>query len=398
MIRLVLQRFFIFIFILPLLAVADDSSDFIKPGEVVIKPVLPKMPLISYLLIDANSHKVIAAHNSDKIIEPASLTKMMTAYVVSSAIESGQISLDDKVVVSHKAYKTPGASMFLKQGEYVKINDLMKGLIIASGNDAATVLADYVGGSQEQFVAIMNETASQLGMKNTNFANPTGLPNKNHYSTADDLVKLGQAIERDHPSYFSWYKEKWFKHNGIKQANRNRLLWTDQYVDGIKTGHTDSAGFCLLASSKKGNMKLIAAIMGAKNDHARTRYSASVLNFGYRFFDTKFVNYGKHEIDKLRVYNGSMTNIPVGFRDNFYVTYPKSLGDNLIVKLELDENIHAPIANGQKVGQAKVYIANVEVGKKDVVSLTSTTEGNIVRKVYDSVAFKWKSFVQSWYG
>ena len=253
----------------------------------IIIPSQPKLDVKAFVLIDANSGKVLAQKSPDEKFAPASLTKMMSMYVVSNALENQQINLNDKVLVSKNAWQQQGSRMFIKLGSKVKLSQLVQGTIVASGNDSTMALAEYTAGSESGFVDMMNSAAKQLHLINTHFMNPTGMPNSQHFSSAMDLSIIARHIIEDFPGHYHWYKQKWFSYNKIKQPNRNRLLWRDPYVDGLKTGHTESAGYCLVASAKQKDMRLIAVVLGAKSDMARTTAAKQLFDYGFRFYQTK---------------------------------------------------------------------------------------------------------------
>ncbi|VAX02275.1 D-alanyl-D-alanine carboxypeptidase, partial [hydrothermal vent metagenome] len=249
-------------------------------------PATPKIKAKGYLLIDFNSGRVLAEKKSGQRMEPASLTKMLSAYVIDHELAKGNISLDDEVRISEKAWRMEGSRMFIEVGKKISVEDLLKGVIIQSGNDATVALAEHVAGSEDAFVSLMNQHAAELGMLDSHFVNSTGLPHKDHYTTPRDLAKLAIALIRDYPTHYAWYSQKEFVYNDIKQYNRNRLLWRNKYVDGIKTGHTESAGYCLVASAERDGMRLISVVLGTRNDETRSSESQKLLTYGFRFFET----------------------------------------------------------------------------------------------------------------
>jgi len=288
----------------------------------LITPTPPTLNAKGYILIDVDSGKIIAEKNSNERLPPASLTKMMTLYVISNALRNEQIHLDDMVRISQTAWKTGGSRMFVKEGQQVSIRDLLKGIIVDSGNDACVAMAEHLGGSEEGFAQIMNQQAKDLGMTNTHFTDSTGLPNANLYVSAKDLAILGSALIRDFPTYYHWYKQKWYTYNGIRQPNRNRLLWRDSQVDGIKTGHTNDAGFCLVASAKRDNMRLLSVVLGAPSDSIRADDSERLLNYGFRFFETHQLYKAEQNISNIPLYKGQAEVISIGLIKNQFITIP----------------------------------------------------------------------------
>ncbi|MEL7297665.1 MAG: D-alanyl-D-alanine carboxypeptidase family protein, partial [Pseudomonadota bacterium] len=267
-------------------------------------PAPPALNASSYIVLDADSGRVVAAMAPDLQVEPASLTKLMTAYVVFQALAAEQIALTDLVPISNKAYRTGGSRMFLEQGSRVSVEDLLQGMIVQSGNDASVALAEYVAGTEDVFANLMNTFAAELDMLSTNFQNATGLPGDQHYSTARDMATLAHAIITEFPQYYAWYKQKSFTWGDIKQDNRNKLLWQDSSVDGMKTGYTEAAGYCLVSSAVRNEMRLISAVMGTASAKARIDASQSLLNYGFRFYETRELYAANQEIDTMRVWKG----------------------------------------------------------------------------------------------
>ena len=288
-------------------------------------PAPPRVNAKAYFLIDHQSGHVLAERNADKKIEPASLTKLMTAYVVLFEIERGGISLEDEVKISEKAWRMGGSRMFVEVNTHVSVEKLLKGLIIQSGNDATVALAEHIASNEASFVELMNQHAERLGMNATHFNNSTGWPDKNHYTTARDLAKLSQAIINDFPKHYSTYKEKEYTYNNIRQYNRNRLLWLDDRVDGLKTGHTEAAGYCLISSAKQNNMRLISIVTGTTKDDARIAASRKLLNYGFRFFETTLIHKANTEITNMRVWKGEEQQLSLGINEDLYITAPKGL-------------------------------------------------------------------------
>jgi len=297
-----------------------SSALFAAPG---IIPQPPSLAASSYILIDANSGEVLVEHNADKVLPPASLTKMMTSFIVTEELDYGNIKIDDRTRISVKAWKAEGSRMFIREGTYVSIGDLLKGVIIQSGNDASIALAEHVSGTEEAFVDVMNQYAAQLGMVNTRFQNATGLPAKGHVSTARDLSKLAIHIINDHKSYYPLYKEKSFKYNNIEQQNRNKLLFWDPRVDGLKTGHTEEAGFCLVSSAVEGDMRLVAVVMGANSERSRARESQKLLTYGFRYFESHQLFSSQEPLQQHKVWMGQQDEVDLGVKDRAFITIPR---------------------------------------------------------------------------
>lgn len=350
-----------------------------------IVPAVPHIAAKGYILLDYHSGYVLAKNNADERMAPASLTKLMTAYAVFHELEQGRIKLSDKVRVSEKAWRTPGSRMFIEVGSQVPVEQLLKGLIIQSGNDAAVALAEYVAGSEDAFVALMNEYAHDLGLKNTHFANATGLPHPNHYSTAHDLARLGAALIREFPQYYPWYSIKKFTYNNITQNNRNLLLWRDDGVDGMKTGHTESAGYCLVSSAKRGEMRLVAAVMGTASEKARARESEKLLGYGFRFFETHQLYAADKPLKTMRIWKGETDSLALGLKKPLYVTVPRGRYDNLNASLTVDNSIVAPVRKGQQFGTVNVRLGNDTLAKRPLVALQQVPEGGLWQRTVDSV-------------
>jgi D-alanyl-D-alanine carboxypeptidase (penicillin-binding protein 5/6) len=317
---------------------------------------------------------------------PASLTKLMTLYVVSNALKNGQIHLDDQVRVSKKAWQTGGSRMFIQVNTLVSVQDLLKGVIVDSGNDATVALAEYVAGSEDAFVNLMNQQAQQLGMNNSHFTDCNGLPDPNHYSSPRDFAILARHIVNDFPEYYPWYSQKSFTYNNITQSNRNRLLWAYPYADGLKTGHTDDAGYCLVGSAKKDGMRLISVVMHAPSDHLRAEDSMSLLTYGFRFYKTyKLYTAGETIID-ARVWKGQASRIPVGVMQNVYVTLPIGQYEKLQAATALNTPLNAPITKGATVGELKLTLDNKPVMQLPLVALQDNPKGSLWSRMIDSVS------------
>lgn len=350
-----------------------------------LAPRPPRLNASSYILLDVDSGKVIAEKNADKRLPPASLTKMMTLYIISSALKQGRIDLKDKVLISKKAWRIGGARMFVKVGQRVPVEELIKGIIVQSGNDATIALAEHIAGSENDFVTIMNQTASTLGMDATHFTDCTGMPHDNHYTTARDMAKLGQALVKDFPEYYHWYKQKWYTHNGIRQPNRNRLLWRNPNVDGIKTGHTKEAGFCLVSSAKLGDMRLLSVVMGAPTDGARADSSQALLNYGFRFFKTYTLYHGGQTLEKPRVWLGNNNKIRVGLMNDLVVTIPVGDYKHLSAEVEIQKALKAPIQKGQTVGKLTLKVRKKEIATYPVIALDGNDTAGFWYRMKDRV-------------
>jgi len=348
-------------------------------------PAPPHVAAKAYLLIDHNSGRILAEHNADKRIEPASLTKLMTAYVVFYEIERGGISLDDEVKISEKAWRMGGSRMFIKVNSMVSVKDLLKGLIIQSGNDASVALAEHVANNEASFVELMNQHAERLNMNATHFNNSTGWPDKNHYTTVRDLAKLTQAIINDFPKHYSTYKEKEYTYNNIRQYNRNRLLWLDDRVDGLKTGHTDAAGYCLITSAKQNNMRLISIVTGTDKDATRISASRKLLNYGFRFFETHLIYQANTEITNMRVWKGEDEKLSLGISKNLYVTTPKGSRRKIKNNIKVEAMIEAPATKGTSYGQLNIILEDKTIATQDLIALNTVNEGGFWRKLSDNI-------------
>ncbi|CEK10682.1 D-alanyl-D-alanine carboxypeptidase family protein [Legionella hackeliae] len=360
----------------------------------LITPSAPTLNAKAYILIDVNSGKIIAEKNSEEKLPPASLTKMMTLYVISNALHNQQVHLTDNVRVSRDAWKTGGSRMFIKEGQQVPIEDLLKGIIVDSGNDACVAMAEHLGGSEQGFAEIMNQQAQNLGMKDSHFTDSTGLPDENLYTTAKDLAILGRALVLNFPQYYHWYKQKWFTYNGIRQPNRNRLLWRDSQVDGIKTGHTNDAGFCLVSSAKRDNMRLLAVVMGSPTDAARADDSERLLNYGFRFFETHELYKGGKTISEIPVYKGAVSKLNVGLKDDQFVTIPNGQYQRLSINTKVSQNLQAPIKKGDKVGELVIQFDNSIIGTQNLYALQDVPQGGIFTRMKDSLRLTFRG----WFG
>lgn len=364
----------------PIIPVPTHPQPFIAPSA-------PNLSAQGYILMDANSGKILAEKDSDKRMAPASLTKLMTMYVVSSSLKSGTVRLDDKVRISSKAWKTGGSRMFVKVNDEVPIRDLLKGIVVASGNDASVAMAEYLAGTEDAFATIMNVEAKNIGMNNTHFVDSNGLPNPEHYSSPHDLALLAQAIIKSFPDDYRLYSEKWFSYNKIRQPNRNRLLWRYQFADGLKTGHTDAAGYCLVASAIKDGTRLISVIMGEPSDEARTEDSIRLLTYGFRFFETHKIYSGGSELTSVRIWKGKNKNIPVGLDNDLFVTLPSGQYKNLKSVVEISNPIKAPVTKGQALGTLNITLNDQVLASQTLIALKDDPKGGFLRRMTDSISF-----------
>jgi D-alanyl-D-alanine carboxypeptidase (penicillin-binding protein 5/6) len=347
---------------------------------------VPKAPSVGakgYLLEDFHSGQIIAEKNADQSLEPASITKLMTAYVVFSEIREGNLSLEEKVRISEKAWRTEGSRMFVEVNSQVSVADLLKGVIIQSGNDATVALAEQVAGTEDGFASLMNHHAKRLGLTGTHFVNSTGLPHKDHYTTARDIATLARAMIEQFPEYYRWYSERQFTYNNITQYNRNKLLWRDESVDGMKTGHTESAGYCLVTSAERDGMRLISVVLGTSSEEARADASQSLLNYGFRFFETHKLYDGGTKLTSARVWKGASESVDLGLDKTLYVTIPRGEYKNLDAAMQLQDRIIAPVTEHQPLGHVVVRLADQPVTEKDLVALGPIAEGSFVQRLVD---------------
>jgi len=348
-------------------------------------PAPPAIEATGYLLIDMQSGRELAALDKDQRMEPASLTKIMTAHVVFEELAQGNLKLEDMVTVSEKAWREPGSRMFIEVDTRVSVEDLLRGLIIQSGNDAAVALAEHIAGSEDAFANLMNEHGARMGLTGTHFTNATGLPDPDHYTTPSDIAKITIATIRDYPEYYRLYAEKEFTFNNIRQHNRNNLLWRDDSVDGVKTGHTDSAGYCLVASAEREGMRLISVVMGTDSSKARLKHSQALLNYGFRFYETHPVYRAGEPLAQARVWMGEQETVPLGVKQDLFVTIPRNRFDKLAARSELAPGIEAPLDKGQILGEAIIELDGETVARAPLVALTDMPEGGLWRRAVDTV-------------
>lgn len=347
---------------------------------------IPKAPATgskSFIVMDFDSGRVIAEEQPDSAVEPASITKLMSSYVAFRELDSGNISLDDMVTISEKAWRTPGSRMFVEVGKQVSIEDLLLGIIVQSGNDATVALAEYIAGSEETFAALMNRYAEELGLSGSHFVNSTGLPDPEHYMTARDIARLGALVIEKYPEYYKWFSQKEFTFNDITQYNRNKLLWRDETVDGIKTGHTESAGYCLVTSAKKDDMRLITVVLGTGSENARADATQALLNYGFRFFETHKLYAAGTQLTTSRIWKGATETAALGIDKDLYVTIPRGQYQSLDASMSIDNRILAPISEGQPLGTVLVKLGEEVVAEQPLVSLQGIGEGSFWQRIVD---------------
>jgi len=353
-------------------------------------PAPPAVAARAWTLVDVTSGQAIASHEADERRDPASLTKLMTAYVVFGALRQKTIVPSQMVSVSERAWRAEGSRMFIEPRKSVSVDELVHGMIVQSGNDASIALAELVGGSEPAFVDKMNAEAKRLGMLNTQFANVTGLSDPKHWSTAGDIAKLANAVIRDYPEYYPFYALREYRYNKITQPNRNRLLWTDPYVDGMKTGHTDAAGWCLVASAKRGERRLLSVVLGANSDAARAAESQKLLNFGFQAYDTVQLYQSGKPVATLKVWKGAEREVGAGFLADRYLTLPRGRAGDLKLTLEALEPLVAPVARGQNVGVVKISLDGGQVAAFPLIALDEVPQANLFVRAWDTVRLWFK--------
>ena len=353
-------------------------------------PAPPAVAARAWTLVDVTSGQAIASHEADERRDPASLTKLMTAYVVFGALRQKTIVPSQMVNVSERAWRAEGSRMFIEPRKSVSVDELVHGMIVQSGNDASIALAELVGGSEPAFVDKMNAEAKRLGMLNTQFANVTGLSDPKHWSTAGDIAKLANAVIRDYPEYYPFYALREYRYNKITQPNRNRLLWTDPYVDGMKTGHTDAAGWCLVASAKRGERRLLSVVLGANSDAARAAESQKLLNFGFQAYDTVQLYQSGKPVATLKVWKGAEREVGAGFLADRYLTLPRGRAGDLKLTLEALEPLVAPVARGQNVGVVKISLDGGQVAAFPLIALDEVPQANLFVRAWDTVRLWFK--------
>ena len=369
-----LQSIFLALLCFPLLAFAQQL------------PTPPALAAKSWLLIESSSGQELASQAADDRLEPASLTKLMTAYLTFSALKQGTIKIDQMVTVSERAWKAEGSRMFIQVGTQVKVEDLIKGMIVQSGNDACIALAEAVAGNEEVFAEMMNREAQRLGMKSTNFRNSAGMPDPQHYTTARDLAKLAGALIRDFPEdYAKYYSIKEFRYNNITQPNRNRLLWIDPTVDGVKTGHTEAAGYCLISSAKRGPRRLLSVVLGTQSDKARAQESLKLLNYGFQFYDAVPLYVKDQVVSTLKVWKGKESTVKAGFPQDFIISVPKGFAPRLKSELVSKQTLMAPVSAGQAVATLRVTLDGKPYGEYPVLAIDAVPLAGIFGRAIDTM-------------
>ena len=353
-------------------------------------PTAPAVEARAWLLLDFNSGQVLASHNASERFEPASLTKLMTAYLTFGALKQKSLKPDQVIPVSTRAWKSEGSRMFIEPNKPVIVEDLLRGMIIQSGNDASVALAEAIGGSEEVFAQMMNREAKRLGLANTSFTNATGLPNPQLYSSAQDLSQLVVALIRDFPEHYALYSQKEFRYNNITQANRNRLLWLDPTVDGVKTGFTDNAGYCLITSARRGDRRLVSVVLGTASESARATESQKLLNWGFQFFDSVKLYARNQSVTQLRVWKGSSDMLKAGFTSDLYLALPKGQSDKIKASVESLQPLLAPVTPGQRVATLKLEIDGKPYRELPVVALEAVPVAGIFGRTWDSLRLLFK--------
>ncbi len=348
-------------------------------------PAPPSVNASSFILIDFHSDRVLAERESDARVEPASITKLMTSYVAFREIAAGNLALDDEVVISERAWRTQGSRMFVEVGRRVSVEDLLQGIIIQSGNDASVAIAEHIAGDEAVFASLMNEQAAALGMTGTHYANATGLPDPDQYTTARDIAILARAIVAEFPEFYRWYSQREFTFATIRQHNRNRLLWRDPSVDGLKTGHTSSAGYCLVTSASRDGMRLISVVMGSTSEETRATASQALLNYGFRFFETVQLYEGATEVSRERVWRGKGQELALGLEDDLYVTLQRGRYDALQARLELADRLVAPVRRGDHVGQIVISLDGEVVSSRPLVALDDIEQAGFFGRTVDGL-------------
>ncbi len=353
-------------------------------------PPPPQVAANAWVLMDLTANQPIASHDANQRVEPASLTKLMAAYLTFEALEKKAISVTQQVPVSEKAWKTGGSRMFIEPRRPVTVAELLRGMIVQSGNDATIALAELIAGSEDVFAQMMNREAQRLGMKDTHFTNASGWPDPKHYSTAKDLAILAAAVIRDFPEYYKLYSLKEFRYNNITQQNRNRLLWLDPNVDGVKTGHTEAAGYCLIASAKRGSRRLLSVVLGARSDAQRAQESQKLLNYGFQFFDSVKVYAKDQTVSTLRVWKGASNNLKAGLPEDLWVVVPKGETDKLAAEFVSQQPLVAPVSQGQPVGTIRLALDGKPYGEHTAVALESVAVAGFFGRMWDTIRLWWK--------
>jgi D-alanyl-D-alanine carboxypeptidase (penicillin-binding protein 5/6) len=364
----------------PFTAVGQQPAAMLPPV-----PAAPAIPARGYILLDFNSGAVLAEKDADQPMDPASITKLMTAYVVFSELRKGEMALDDLVTISERAWRTGGSRTFIEVGTRVRLEDLVRGMIIQSGNDASVALAEHTAGTEAAFAELMTEYARRLGMNNTNFQNATGLPGENHYSSARDIALLASAIIREFPQFYQFYSEREFTFNNITQRNRNQMLWRDPTVDGMKTGMTDGAGYCLVSSAQRDGMRLISVLLGTSSAKTRADATQSLLNWGFRFYESHRLYAAGQPVTTARLWMGDADELEVGLAEDLWVTVPRGRYDLMQASLELESPLLAPLSTENAVGQLRVSLDERTLAERALYPLADSSEAGFVRRAMHSV-------------
>ena len=352
-------------------------------------PIIPPPPQVaasSYLLMDADTGRILVEENANEPLPPASLTKIMTSYLAAVELEAGRVRHADQVPISVKAWRAPGSRMFVREGTEVSFEDLLRGMIIQSGNDASIALAEHIAGSEDAFASMMNQQAAELGMVNSNFLNATGLPAEGHLTSAWDLAQLAVALINRFPEHYGYYSERSFTFNDIEQPNRNRLLWRDKTVDGMKTGHTEAAGYCLVASSLRDGMRLISVVMGTASENARMQESQKLLSYGFRYFETQMLYDAGVPLKTARIYYGATEELELGLTEPVNVTIPRGSYDDLSAELVIPNTLEAPVPEGAELGELVLTLGDEEVHRAPLVALGAIEEAGVFSRLADWVS------------
>ena len=372
-----IRKVFYFFFSLALPFLLSGNESFI--------PDPPSISSSNYILIDANTNRVLAEMNPDEEIEPASITKIMTGYIVSDQIQDGFITLDDEVLISENCWRKKGSRMFIEESSRVVLLDLIKGMVIQSGNDATCAIAEHVAGSEDNFVDLMMRYAEKMALDNTSFINPSGWPDADHYSSAKDIAKLSTLLIKDFPDHYSLYKEKWFTYNNIRQRNRNALLWQDDSIDGLKTGHTESAGFCLVSSGTREQTRLIAVTLKSKSEKTRLTDNRRLLDYGFRYFRTKKLVTEGQNVKEEQVWGGELEKVAIAPIQDFYLTLPLRDFKKIESFVSLEDYLQAPISKNQIVGKMLFKLGEEEVGSVDLVTVKEVKSQGVFGRAWSNI-------------
>ena len=372
-----IRKVFYFFFSLALPFLLSGNESFI--------PDPPSISSSNYILIDANTNRILAEMNPDEEIEPASITKIMTGYIVSDQIQDGFITLDDEVLISENCWRKKGSRMFIEESSRVVLLDLIKGMVIQSGNDATCAIAEHVAGSEDNFVDLMMRYAEKMALDNTSFINPTGWPDAGHYSSAKDIAKLSTLLIKDFPDHYSLYKEKWFTYNNIRQRNRNALLWQDDSIDGLKTGHTESAGFCLVSSGTREQTRLIAVTLKSKSEKTRLTDNRRLLDYGFRYFRTKKLETEGQKVKEEQVWGGELEKVAIAPIQDFYLTLPLRDFKKIESFVSLEDYLQAPISKNQIVGKMLFKLGEEEVGSVDLVTVKEVKSQGVFGRAWSNI-------------